>query len=283
MLKKISKIALILLLSIFSFYYTNKSIEIISIQDPLMKEIKDKNNKYNIEPTNAIIKDNTIIPGKNGKEIDYETTYKKMKEYGNYNELLMTLKETKPTISIDDNYDKYIIGGNKERKSVALVFKIEKTFPKDIIKIINDKNITATFFIDGIYIENYYQELNKMNNFELELLNYNADYEEIEFTSSKNYLESIIGKKLKFCYSESEKDKVINLCQKLKMHTVIPTLKVKSNLYQEVKENLSNSIIISIPISSNTKYHLPTTIDYVKSRGYNFETLEKLLNENIDK
>ena len=85
MLKKISQMTIIILLSIFSFYYTNKSIEIISIQDPLMKEIKNKTNKYNIEATKATIKNNTIIPGINGKEIDYETSYKKMKEYGNYN------------------------------------------------------------------------------------------------------------------------------------------------------------------------------------------------------
>lgn len=283
MLKKISQMTIIILLSIFSFYYTNKSIEIISIQDPLMKEIKNKTNKYNIEATKATIKNNTIIPGINGKEIDYETSYKKMKEYGNYNEFLITLKDVKPAISINDNYDKYIISGNKKIKSVALVFVIENTFPSNIIKILNSKNIKATFFVDGIYIENNYQELEKMNNFELELLSYNFSYNEVEFVSSKNYLEALTNKQLKFCYSEKENDELIELCQKLKMHTIIPTIKIKNNLYKEIKENLSNSIIISIPITSNVEKKLSLTINYIKSRGYTFKTLEELISENIDK
>ena len=283
MLKKISQMTIIILLSIFSFYYTNKSIEIISIQDPLMKEIKNKTNKYNIEATKATIKNNTIIPGINGKEIDYETSYKKMKEYGNYNEFLITLKDVKPAISINDNYDKYIIRGNKKIKSVALVFVIENTFPSNIIKILNSKNIKATFFVDGIYIENNYQELEKMNNFELELLSYNFSYNVVEFVSSKNYLEALTNKQLKFCYSEKENDELIELCQKLKMHTIIPTIKIKNNLYKEIKENLSNSIIISIPITSNVEKKLSLTINYIKSRGYTFKTLEELISENIDK
>lgn len=283
MLKKTIKISSILLLSLFSFYYTNKSIDLIREQDPIMKQLKIKDGKYNIEATNATIKENTIIPGKNGKEIDYETSYNKMKQYGAYNETLMTLKEVRPTVSIENYYDKYIISGNKEKKSVALVFKINKDTPKDIITILNTKDIKATFFIDGLYLENNYQEISTMTNFQLELLSYNSKYEELEFTSSKNYLESLIGKQLRYCYSETEQEEVINLCEKLNMHTIIPTIKIKDNLYQEIKENLTNAAIISIPLSERTKKQLPIAIDYIKSRGYTIETLEALLSENIDK
>lgn len=283
MLKKLIKISLILLVSIFSFYYTDKSIELIRNQDPLMKEIKNKDEKYNIEATNATVKENTIIPGKSGKEIDYEETYNKMKQYGAYNETLMTLKEVIPTISIENYYDKYIISGNKEKKSIALVFKIEKITPIDIIKILNNEHVKATFFIDGSYLENNYKDLSMMKNFEIELLSYNSKYDELEFTSSKNYLESLIGNKLRYCYSETEQEQVINLCEKLKMHTIIPTINIKDNLYQEIKENLTNAAIISIPISERTKKQLSIAINYIKSRGYTLETLESLLNENIDK
>ena len=122
-----------------------------------------------------------------------------------------------------------------------------------------------------------------MNNFELELLSYNFSYNEVEFVSSKNYLEALTNKQLKFCYSEKENDELIELCQKLKMHTIIPTIKIKNNLYKEIKENLSNSIIISIPITSNVEKKLSLTINYIKSRGYTFKTLEELISENIDK
>ena len=283
MLKKITRITFILLLSIFSFYYTNKSIELVREQDPIMKKIRNTDNKYNVQPVNAEIKDNTIIPGLTGKEINYTKTYTKMKQYGTYNEVLTTLKEVTPTISIDDYYDKYIISGNPQKRSVALVFKVEKTSPLEIINILNNNNVKATFFVDGYYLENNSKEISNIVSHELEILNYNGDYDEIYFSSSKDYLESLTNKKLKYCYSDYDKEEVILLCQKLKMHTIVPTIQINNSLFKEIKEQLTNSAIISIPISKNTKDELDTTLKYIKSRGYKLETLEELLNENLEK
>lgn len=279
MYKKISYIMVVLLLSVFSFYYTNKSIELVQEQDPITKKIKDTSEKYNISAVNATIKDNTIIPGLSGKEIDYQKSYNKMKQYGSYNEKMTVLKETLPTISIDNNYDKYIISGNQIKKSVALVFKVEKSFPKEIINILNQNSVSATFFIDGSYLEKNYKKINLMSNHELELLSYNGNYEEMYFKSSLDYLESLTNKKLKYCYAENNQKEVINLCKKLKLHTIIPTIKIEKSVFSEVKENLTNSVIISVPITALTKKELPITIKYIKSRGYTIITLEELLSE----
>ena len=283
MLKKLIRVILILLLSVFSFYYTNKSIELVREQDPIMKTIRSTSDKYNVQAVNAEIKDNTIIPGISGKEINYVESYTKMKQYGMYNEIMTILKDVEPTISVDDYYDKYIISGNKIKRSVALVFKIEQTTPKEIINILNKNKISSTFFIDGEYLENNSKDITLMTNHELELLSYNKGYDEIYFSSSKDYLESLTNRKLKYCYSDYDKEEVINLCQKLKLHTIVPTINIKNSLLKEVKEQLSNSAIISIPNSKNTKQELDTTIKYIKSRGYTIETLEDLLNENLEK
>lgn len=283
MIKKLIRVTLILLLSVFSFYYTNKSIELIREKDPIMKTIKGTNEKYNIKAVNAEVKDNTIIPGLTGKEIDYEKTYTNMKQYGTYNEILTTLKDIEPNISVDDYYDKYIISGNPIKRSISLVFKVETSSPKEVLSILKNNNIPATFFIDGIYLENNTEEIVSMNNHELELLSYNKDYDEIFFSASKDYLESLTNKNLKYCYSEYEKEEVINLCQKLKLHTIIPTITINKSLFKETKEKLTNSAIISIPISENTKKELDTTIKYIKSRGYSLKTLEDLLSENYEK
>ena len=84
-----------------------------------MKDIKKTEDKYKIDSIDALIVDNNIIPGKIGKSIDYKKSYSKMKQYGAYNEALTVLKDVKPVISIDNNYDKYIISGNKEKRSIA--------------------------------------------------------------------------------------------------------------------------------------------------------------------
>ena len=283
MIKKLIRVFLILLLSVFSFYYTNKSIELVREQDPIMKTIRSTSDKYNVKAVNAEIKDNTIIPGISGKEINYIETYTKMKQYGMYNEIMTTLKDVEPTISVEDYYDKYIVSGNKIKRSIALVFKIEKTTHKEIISILNKNKVKSTFFIDGEYLENNSKDIKLMTNHELELLSYSSGYDEIYFASSKDYLESLTNRKLKYCYSEYDKEEVINLCQKLKLHTIVPTIKINNSLLKEIKNELTNSAIISIPISENTKQELDTTIKYIKSRGYTLEKLEDLLNENLEK
>ena len=73
------------------------------------------------------------------------------------------------------------------------------------------------------------------------------------------------------------------MCKKLKLHTIIPTININNSLFKEMKEKLTNSAIISIPISENTKKELDTTIKYIKSRGYSLKTLEDLLSENLEK
>ena len=271
---------LIIILLLFSFFYTNKSISIIRNQDPLMKEIIKNKSKFEIKSVNAIVKENTIIPGKQGKEVDLEKTYTKMKQYGTYNEALTVLKETKPTISIDDNYDKLITSGNKENKNISLIFKVEKdTNINKLLSILNYHNIQVTFFIDGLYIEN--NNINNLSNHQIELLSYNNKIDEITFSSDLSYLSYKTNKSPKYCLEDN--NNIINLCKELKLHTISPTIKIKKDPYKELKNNLSNSSIILVPINNQIYESLSTSILYIKSKGYNFLTLSDLLSENLEK
>lgn len=281
--KNFKQALLAITLLIFSFYYTNKSIEIIQNIDPIMKQIKATNNKYEILPKNAQIIGNKIIPGQNGKAIDYKKSYAKMKQYGSYNEILTTFKETYPVISVNDYYDKYIVSGNKESKSVALIFKLTKDFfNSDILSILESKNVKATFFIDGVLLEKNLASVLKYTNYELELLAYNNLYNPTYFESAKNYLESITKKEAKYCYADYDNKEIIELCSKLKMHTITPTIKIEKSLYSEIKEKLTNSAIISFPVNPNSS-ELSLVIDYIKTRGYSLVTLDNLLSESMEK
>lgn len=277
-MKRIFNRVLIILLSIFSFYYTNQVVSFLQENDPIMKEIKSTDKKYKIEAENAITTDNTIISGKKGKVIDYDKSYQKMKKYGTYNESLTVLKDTIPVISIDNNYDKYLIGGNKYHKKVSLVFVVKEKDPQTIISILNQNKIKATFFIDGTFIEN---NINLLKNEEqdFELLSYQNDYNESFFKTSLSYLESITNNKAKFCYTEIDNNKLLSLCEKLKLHTIKPSLIIKKDSYKEVKENIDNGIIISLDINSLIEKELKETITYIKQKGYQIVPLESLIEE----
>lgn len=246
-----------------------------------MKEIKSTAAKYTIDPIDAQIVGRNIISGKNGKTIDYEESYTKMKRYGTYNESLTTLKELSPVISIKDNYDKYIVSGNKNNRNIALVFPVKEN--KDItpiLTILDKKNVSATFFIDGAYLEKNILTIKNIKNHEIEILSYNNEFEETYIKTSLSYLNSLTNKPPKYCYTKNNNLEVLNICKNLKLHTIKPTLTLEKNIYSEIKNNLSNSIIISIEPNIYTEKELSPTIDYLKKKGYNIITLDSVIKED---
>ena len=62
-------------------------------QDEIMVKIKEEENNLNINPINAIIENDTIIPGNTGKGIDIEASYKAMKKIGYYDQSLITYQK----------------------------------------------------------------------------------------------------------------------------------------------------------------------------------------------
>ncbi|MBQ6324279.1 MAG: hypothetical protein IJI22_05565 [Bacilli bacterium] len=279
-MKKILNRILVILLVIFSFFYTDKIITFLKQYDPIMKQIKETSKKYHVESINAQIIGNSMISGKNGQDIDYDKSFDKMKNYGTYNEFLTVLKEIKPPISINDNYDKYIIRGNPNNKNIALIFKINKdTNPQKILGIINTKKIPVTLFVDGLYLEKHTNLIKKLNNYEIELLSYDSKYEEPFFKTSLSYLEAITKKTTKYCYTEQDNEELLNMCKKLKLHTIKPTIILNKNIYKETKKNLNNSIIISLEVNNYVEKELSSTIDYISSKGYKFVSLNDLISE----
>ena len=126
-MKTITKYSLLALFLLGSMYYTNKVIITMRTNDPIMIQITNNKDKYEILPVDAIIEEETIIPGLNGVVVDQMKSYQKMKKYGSYNESLTVLKEEQPTTSVKDYYDKYIEKGNPSKREISLVFKINPT------------------------------------------------------------------------------------------------------------------------------------------------------------
>lgn len=272
---KIIKYLLITLFFIFSIYYTEKSMDILKLNDPIMKEIKNNLNKYKIEPVNAIIKNNTIIPGKKGKEIDIKETYSNMRKYGSYNETLIKTKDTLPVISITNNLDKYIKIDKNYNKQISLIFIINKeTNLNKIINKLNKYKVNKTFYIEENLLEKY-TDIIKNNKLEIGIFNPNKKL----FTTTKSYIETLINKEINYCYTEKEDNELLNICKNNNMYTFIPSIIIKNDLYKNIKLNIDKSKIISIYPNKYIEKELITTIEYLNKKGYEFLELNKLLNE----
>lgn len=274
------KILVLIIFTLISMYYTNICMEVLKEKDPIMQEIKSNMSKYEESANDATIIGNVIVPGHIGRRVNKNKSYSKMKKYGNYNETLTVMEEVKPELSVSNTFDKYIEKGNSNNKNVSFVFIYDENIDK-VIKILNSKHIPSTIFLDGIYLENDSLNGLKYNgNINYELLSYNGEYDENLFKTSLSYLESVTKKSPKYCYSEVENSDVLNLCSKLKMHTIKPYIRIDDNLLKEVKSSLSNSIIISIKSSSSNISELSSVIDYVISKGYDIVSLDNLISEN---
>lgn len=284
-MQKIYKVVGVLLLGLFSFFYTEKVIDFIRESDPIMRSIKQSETSYKIDPVNAKIKDNKIIPGISGKVIDYDNSYKKMKKYGTYNESLTVFKEELPAISVDDYYDKYISQGSGINNDVSLVFEVKSNDNiTNILNVLIENNTKATFFVDGLWLENNKDLVTTMaeEGYEIEILNYDNKYDELYFSSSLNLVNSITNLKPKYCFARYDHKEVLQLCEKLNLHTIIPTIITGNYPYSDVKTKLSKGSIIGFNINSSTEIELSTIINYIKQKGYIINTLDSLLSEALD-
>jgi len=283
MYRKMTQYLGVFALVLFSFYYTDRAVDIIKRNDPVMKTILQETENYKVESVSAFILEDTIVPGMNGLEIDVNESYKKMKQVNGYYESMLTLKEVIPKESILYQYDKFVVHGNPYRSNVSLLIKVDNiTNLEKVYEILLEKEILATFFIDGEIIENNLDFMSKLagDGFELENFGYNDTYQEVSFNWTNNMLFSITNQDPKFCYAEYHNYDILNLCSKNKMHTVIPTTVVKSNPFYTIKENLEEGSIFSLSLTNDTIKELPTIISYIKQKGYNLVTLEEVISEN---
>ena len=278
-MNKLYKIIFLVLLLVFSMYYTDKSINLLRELDPIMTEIKDSSKNYKIKSINAKIDNDNIISGLSGVDIDYKKSYSKMKQYGTYNESLTTLVKVKPTISIEDNYDKFVVGGNPNNKYISFIFIINNTDNiNSLLKIISNKNIDVTFFINGNLIEDNVSLIKEISkNYYIGV--YYDKYDKDILLSSISYMNTITNNKTNYCFCDRDNYELLNICSSNKMHTIKTNYLINNNLYDYVKNNLSNSTIIGININKNIISELSSTIDYVKSRGFKLLSVNKLIKE----
>ena len=122
------KIIITIILFIFSLLYLKNAVFFVRENDELMKTIKEKQNKYNIKPINAIITNNTMIPGKNGRKVNLEKSYNKMKAINSFQESLLVYDKVLPKKSINNIYNKIIISGNLNNNRISIINELDDNY-----------------------------------------------------------------------------------------------------------------------------------------------------------
>lgn len=266
----------------FSFFYTDKVIEVIREEDEIMIELESIKDIYKIEPINATIASNTIIPGLNGRNINIEASYKKMKSNGLFNENLLIYDDITPKINLNSNKDKFIIQGNNNKQIISLIFILNNDkYLEEIENILKTKGITVSYFVDYNYLINNSTIIKEMPNHEFYSYGDNGQYTSDNLLFSNNLISRISNNNAIYCLAKDMEKDILNLCSKNYLYTITPTIIGDKNPYNNIKENLTSGSIILLNLNKETTKELSTIIDYIKGKGYKIEGLSTLLSEEI--
>jgi len=281
-MKKFFQTIGIISLLCFSFIYTEKTVTVVKEFDDIMVQIKKTSESSKIEAIDAVVNDNTIIPGISGKEINVDKSYSKMKRYGKYNEKLLEYTSIQPNINLSDNINKYIIKGNKDKNMVSLLFLVDSNDSvSNILKILNEKKVQATFFLDGNWVEKNSDVLIQIINegHEIGNLGYNYSYINNSFSWLDNKLKKVSGQSIGYCYHKTDNVEALMLCAMNSNYSIKPSIEVLSNPSITVKEKLSPGDLIGLDITDEMISELSVILTFIKSKGFEITTLAEHLQE----
>lgn len=269
-MKYVKVIGLISLI-FFSFFITDKIIDVSSSQDEIMIKIKEDAPLHSILTKDAVINGNYIIPGVSGRNVDINKSYSEMKKIGYFDKSFLKYEKVLPEISIYNNYDKYIIRGNESKKNVSLIYIVNNKNSLNTFLSIVNKNEIINFFIDSNVLYNNLNIVNDIigNN----IYNYgnNGKYTRDNLLIANNIINNKANNSSSFClFLEVDENSLFN-CANSKMLSIIPNIIGYTNLKKEL---INGSIILLDNIKE-----INNIIDFVKSKGLSIVTLDELICE----
>ena len=236
-----------------------------------MIQIKQNKDEYKSKAKNAVIKDNTIIPGINGRIVNVKKSYKNMKINGYYSDKLYVYDYNKPLVSLEDNKNKYVIKGNSNKRMISLIFKVKNGIDiSNIISILNNYGAKSTFFVDINWFSNNTNTIEQLikdgHNVGILLDDYDSD----DFLWTDTIIKNINKQKHGFCYNPEK----IEVCAQNNDYTIRPKEISEYTPLVDLKKYIDSENLFSFEVNSELKKELINIIIYIKSKGKRLENLE---------
>lgn len=281
-MKNIFKFFGLLSLIGFSFFYTDKVMDVALEQDSIMIEINQVKERYKISSVDAIISKEGMIPGINGREVNVEKSYNNMRSIGIFLSNYLVFDEIKPNVSIYDNYKKYLIQGNSNKHMVSLVFILNTdNYLEDLYEVIKKKNVKVNFFVDYNFLNENTTLIKGLKNTNVYSYGIDGKYAPDTLLFSNNLIERITKRETNYCLAKEQNDQTLELCAEYEMFTIIPNIFIKSNIYNRIKQDVGSGSVILIDLNTNNIENLDIAIDYIRAKGLQIGYLSELLNEQL--
>lgn len=281
-MKKIFQIIGVVTLMIGSFIYTQNVQKASITSDTLLNEIKRKKDGYKENAIEPIIKDNTISPGINGKEVDVKKSYEEMSKIGYFDDKLLVYKKLPVENTLDKNKDKYIVSLNNSKMNISIIFKVASSEDiTSIVKTLDKKNIKATFFITSTFLEKHHNQIIDLieRGYTIGNLSNNEDYEDSDFIWMKTIITNIGNQKYNYCLTNKPNKIILNNCKIQNSYTIMTENIINTRPLTNIKKMLKPGNIIIMKVNEELKKEIEVIVNYIDSRGYNILPLEEGLKE----
>lgn len=249
----------IIAIAIFSFFYTEKIANYMLENNKLYQSIEEKSENYNIKTIDAVVNGEYVIPGLNGKKVNIKDSYYNMKEFDNFNSLYLIYDTTYPENSLENNKDKIIKMGNKEKNNVAFILE----YDKNIIDFFINNNIDASVLVDM----STFSKDNKLEQINNDIKNFN-NLESLlnKYTSNPN-----------ICFLNKENE---NICKEKQKYLVTTDKIINNNTIITIKNSISSGSIYKIEKNTNIS-DIKLIINSILYKDLDIVRLSELISEEI--
>jgi peptidoglycan-N-acetylglucosamine deacetylase len=283
----------------FSMESSTTFMQVAKPNNTLYKEIEKQAKAYEEEPVDPYIDEVwKKTPGRNGLEVDVAKSYERMSKKGEFDDALLVYKQITPNVSLKDLPSSPIYRGNPEKEMVSLLINVSwgtEYVPK-ILAILKDKNIKATFFIEGKWAKENVDLVKMIKNQNHLIGNHAYNHPNManlttqqmveQISQTNDILKAITGIAPAWFAppSGSYNQYVVDAAHSQKMETVLwtvdtidwknPTVSVMIN---RVNSKLHPGATILMHPTAATAAGLDELIDSVKDKGYKLGTMEQLV------
>lgn len=261
----------LLVLVVFSFYYTDKAVKMVNKNDPLMEQIVKYASVNNSSCVEGYSTDEGVVLGVSGLVVDEYTSYSNMKGFG-YNEDLFAFEEDACSINKAEYVDKYIIRGNESKNAVSLLILVDDV---DFISSINDialsKGVNLNYIVDGEILQDnkslFYDLANNGNT-----ILYGGNNKE-DFNDFHKVIDDF--KTDTFCiYNDYD---VIGICKDKGVNSVKTDFIYNKNFLLNIKNTLEKGNIYILKGNKYVTSELSSIISHINGKGIDIVSLQELL------
>ncbi|MEK5324616.1 polysaccharide deacetylase family protein [Aeribacillus sp. FSL M8-0254] len=314
MKRKKGKIAIFILIILFSYVILDNRYTLIFLQqlkakhelavsggDSLYQEIVAKAKEYEIPPENAEIhRVWKKTPGYNGRSVDIDASYKRMKKKGSFDPKLLVFKQIPPSVHLSDLPNEAIYRGHPDKPMVSFLINVawgNEYIPK-MLAVLKKHHVKATFFLEGRWVKENPELAKMIVESGHEIGNHSYSHPDMarlpsarirqEMEETNKIIKATTGKNVKWFAppSGSFRKEVVDIAADMNMETIMWSVDTidwqkprPETLINRVMSKIHNGAMILMHPTSSTAESLDSLIKKIKEKNLSIGSLSSLLDE----